>query len=361
MNTRSKSNAGIIKQKSPVPFSNSSRQKSTTSYTEPKRPSTPTHYAEPTSTKTTVTNTQPVISSLRSFGGSRRFYGSANAVSGIVRNGLTAIPQALANLSIDPEIEHFRLSSSKCRLFRVSWDKGWGCTYRCIQSLYSILVQTDPYKRGLPFSFTYQNIPFIQEDIEKAWIEHKIDECGGSTFQFSLKGKKDWIGATEVASLLRSHSINAELHDFYLCSKPQHKSPDTTHSHKALIDFVKKYFDWTDDQQDHQSTNLLHNSLKETCIDPRNLAKKGFVMEHKFPLYFQTNGHSMIIIGIVQFKDKSFGLALYDSQESSKVPRIMRASSLKDPAYQIVQIDGLIVGPEMQEKAKRLIGNIHCS
>lgn len=84
-------------------------------------------------------------------------------------------------------------------------------------------------------------------------------------------------------------------------------------------------------------------------------------MEQKLPLYFQTNGHSMVIVGIVQFKDKSFGLALYDSQESSKVPRIMRSGSLRDPAYQIVQIDGLIEGPEMVEKAKKLIGNAHYS
>ena len=288
------------------------------------------------------------LSSLRTLGGNRRFYGSFNCTSGTIRNGTVAIPQSFSSLSTDPQICHFSLCTSTCRLFRVSWDKGWGCTYRCIQSIYSVLVETDPYKKILPFSFTYQNIPFIQKDIEKAWLIHHIDIAGGETFGYSLEGKKDWIGTTEVASLLRSHHLNCELHDFYLniTSSSRHSS---TSYHTEIEKFVCDYF------------SLHSTSLLASPTNARNQNRHAQIMESTLPLYFQTNGHSMVIVGIVQFADMSYGLALFDSQESSKVPRIVKCTSLKDPAYQIIKITGIYENSEQVEEGKVLIGIAHFS
>jgi hypothetical protein len=122
------------------------------------------------------------------------------------------------NLLGNCKIGNFILCTCKCQLFRVSWDLGWGCTYRAIRSIYSALVNHPTYQAILPFSFPYPNISYIQQDIEKAW-KAGIDEAGASTFSHSLQGMRDWIGVAEVATLLRYHQIDAQVHDFFLSSK----------------------------------------------------------------------------------------------------------------------------------------------
>ncbi len=88
---------------------------------------------------------------------------------------------------------------------------------------------------------------------------------------------------------------------------------------------------------------------------------------YKMPLFFQTNGHSTVIVGIVQFAGHSssgesseFGLALFDSQSKS-IPRIIPASSLRDPAYQIVEVAGIVGDSEQFIKNMILVGHRHFS
>lgn len=238
------------------------------------------------------------------------------------------IQNAFEALERNTKIKQFTLCTVECQLFRVNWDLGWGCTYRAIQTIYSALVSHQPFKSALPFSFTYQNISFIQQDIENAW-KAGIDEAGAATFSNSLQGKRDWIGAAEVATLLRYHKIDAQIHDFYL-SKAQGRGA----THSALIEFVARYFTQSDSRQD------------------------------KLPLFFQTDGHSTVIVGLVELQSKNnvqqYGLALFDSQCRS-VPRILPASALKDRAYQIVEVKGVVETDEQYVRNMILIGNVHYS
>lgn len=237
------------------------------------------------------------------------------------------------------------MCDSRCENYFVTYDKGWGCSYRCVQSVFSVLLKSEPYATQLAPKAQYEDIRDIQRDIQMAWSEHRIDEDGARTFNHSLQNKKDWIGATEVAALLRSFRINAVIYDFFL------KKPQTQHN--KLIEVAVQYF--------------LPNETIESFVQSRRTA----TIMNKPPLYFQTDGHSMLIVGLAISASTSaaassstnsvpfdISLVLYDSAEKDIFPVLRAVSALNDQLYQIVAIEGLITSDEEFENSKVLMGKV---
>lgn len=94
-------------------------------------------------------------------------------------------------------------------------DFGWGCGWRNIQMLCSHLLMQRPETRNILFggSGVVPDIPSLQRWLEIAW-ERGFDVHGAEHFNYKIYGKKNWIGTTECAALLRSFGLQARIIDF---------------------------------------------------------------------------------------------------------------------------------------------------
>ena len=127
------------------------------------------------------------------------------------------------------------------------------------------------------------NLKSLQSHIEQAWRQG-FDPEGAQHYHGALKGKKEWIGAAEVASLLNYFSINATVVQFINNAK----------SRSVLGSFVYWYF-----SQPEMATasDILKMAERFTAseIPPTGIIQ---CSKRKFPLYLQWEGHSVSIIGI---------------------------------------------------------------
>ncbi|XP_064303488.1 zinc finger-containing ubiquitin peptidase 1 isoform X4 [Phalacrocorax carbo] len=177
------------------------------------------------------------------------------------------------------------------------------------------------------------SIPKIQSMIEDAWREG-FDPHGASHFNNRLHGSKAWIGASEIYSLLTSLRIKCQIIDF-------HKPTGPMGTHPRLFEWVLHYYS-TDNE----------GGAKVVCTS-------------KPPIYLQHQGHSRIIVGIEERKNKTLCLLLFDpgcpSQEMQKLLKqnsdgtglkLLQkfVGSLKKKQYQIVAVDGVL---SLEEKAAR--------
>ncbi|XP_038901076.1 zinc finger-containing ubiquitin peptidase 1 isoform X2 [Benincasa hispida] len=94
-------------------------------------------------------------------------------------------------------------------------DFGWGCGWRNIQMLCSHLLMQRPETRNVLFggSGVVPDIPSLQRWLEIAW-ERGFDVHGAEHFNYKIYGRKNWIGTTECAALLRSFGLHARIVDF---------------------------------------------------------------------------------------------------------------------------------------------------
>ncbi|KAH0622253.1 hypothetical protein JD844_024392 [Phrynosoma platyrhinos] len=175
-------------------------------------------------------------------------------------------------------------------------------------------------------------IPKIQSLIEEAWKEG-FDPQGASHFNGKLQGTRAWIGACEIYSLLTSLRLKCQIIDF-------HQSTGPSGTHPRLFEWVLNYY----------------------SLEKENNAK--VVCSSRPPIYLQHQGHSRIIIGIEERKNKSLCLLIFDpgsvSQDMQKLLkgidgnslRLLRrfVGSLKHKQYQIVAVDGVL---SVEEKTAR--------
>eukprot|EP00741_Cyanophora_paradoxa_P012800 tig00020629_g12364.t1 len=200
------------------------------------------------------------------------------------------------------------LLAGPCDLF--TWgpgDAGWGCGYRNLQILCSWLVRLPEYRPHLfDGSGEIPSLPRLQGYIEAAW-RAGFDVEGAGQLNHRLAETRKWIGATEVAALLRFFGFRAKrlgrgaagaweghgsgrtdhensrenlggIVDFVRPSQP----PDR---HAALLAWVWDYFQAGARRDEGQRPAAL--SAGAACVSLASVP----------PLYFQHDGHSRTVAG----------------------------------------------------------------
>ncbi|KAM9424557.1 zinc finger-containing ubiquitin peptidase 1 isoform 2-T4 [Pholidichthys leucotaenia] len=228
---------------------------------------------------------------------------------------------------------HVWLSADTDHYCSSAGDHGWGCGYRNFQMLLSALHRLDGYSSLLQEK-EMPSIPRVQNMIEGAWNEG-LDPQGASHFKQKLQGRRAWIGATEIYSLLTSQRIRSRIIDFHIATGPGN-------THPLLFDWVKQYF---------------CQSSRSSRLPPR------LIQTALPPLYLQHQGHSRSIIGLEQKRNGSFCLLLLDpglsvsdirkllSRDtiSSAIHHIRKfPRSLKHKQYQVVAVQGVLSAEEKQ-------------
>ncbi|KAJ7394257.1 hypothetical protein OS493_000059 [Desmophyllum pertusum] len=222
-------------------------------------------------------------------------------------------------------------------------DAGWGCGYRNLQMLFSALLRVDIY-RPVMFSVgdKVPSIPRIQQFIESAWTSG-FDRQGSEQLGCKLINTRKWIGATEIAAILRSLQMRSKILDF-------HQATGCDGTHPEMFSWIKRYFSCN-----INSTVLPpvgSSVLRQTSIPP---------------LYLQHQGHSRLVIGVEEHSGKDGGLYLLlfdpshsakqmqglqdDIQSSSSGLRHLRRSlkQMRCKQYQIVYVEGIMDPPEMEQ------------
>ncbi|KHN73185.1 Zinc finger with UFM1-specific peptidase domain protein [Toxocara canis] len=194
-------------------------------------------------------------------------------------------------------------------------DRGFGCGFRNLQTLLESILYNDDLKTASSLRQT-PTIEQLQEQIEMAW-RSGFDPEGAAQLRHRLIGTRKWIGATEVAAFLQYRRIRVQLVDVKLLMNRVQKQ-------RQLIDWVWHYFN---------------------SGGPR------------IPLYFQHQGHSRTIIGIVENTTMAGKeLLIYDPASSPlRIRDALNRSSAKDlnflrfppstlthPEYQIVAVCGVL-------------------
>ncbi|XP_004597647.2 zinc finger-containing ubiquitin peptidase 1 [Ochotona princeps] len=223
-----------------------------------------------------------------------------------------------------PEVRHVWLSAAVDHFHSSLGDKGWGCGYRNFQMLLSSLLQNDVFDNCLK-GMSVPCIPKIQSMIEDAWKEG-FDPQGASQLNNKLQGTKAWIGACEIYTLLTSLRVKCRIIDF-------HKSTGPLGTHPHLFDWILNYY---------SSEREGNQKVVCTC---------------KPPIYLQHQGHSRLVVGIEEKKNRTLCLLIFDpgcpSREMQKLLKqdIEAGSlkhlrkpvgSLKHKQYQIVAVEGTL-------------------
>lgn len=221
-------------------------------------------------------------------------------------------------------------------------DAGWGCGYRNLQMLISALLKMDTY-RPVMYSVGEKvpSIPRIQQFIEAAWTSG-FDRQGSEQLGCKLINTRKWIGATEIATVLRSLQIRAKILDF-------HQATGCDGTHPEMFSWIKRYFSCNISSA---AAPVGSSVLRQTSIPP---------------LYLQHQGHSRLVIGVEEHSGKDGGLYLLlfdpshsakqmqslleDIKSSSSGLRHLRRSlkQMRCKQYQIVYVEGIMDPPEMEQ------------
>lgn len=218
-------------------------------------------------------------------------------------------------------------------------DAGWGCGYRNTQMILSSLLRSSTYRdlvtNGIG-GHELPSIPKIQSMIEDAW-QKGFDAQGAEQLGNKLHNTSKWIGATEIAVLLRSLRIRAQLVDF-------HQATGQDGTHPRMFTWIHKYY---------------------------NKEKRD---EDAFPpIFLQHQGHSRLCIGVEEHSrgECPIYLLLFDP---SHAPRQMKAllqnaannvsaqlrllrrslKQMRSKQYQILYIDGVYSEDAEFEQSKEL-------
>ncbi|XP_022148675.1 zinc finger with UFM1-specific peptidase domain protein isoform X2 [Momordica charantia] len=272
-----------------------------------------------------------------------------------------------------------------------SEDLGWGCGWRNIQMLCSHLIVQRPEARKTLFggSGVVPDIPSLQRWLEIAW-ESGFDVHGAEQFNYKIYGRRNWIGTTECAALLRYFGLQARIVDFgpKECETHYLSVPGSSNGAQMvnLIDANKrkavKVYGPMDRYLVSSSDNLPqtgsseHEKSKYFKISPSVVKNKSTQKgkDHQILVdwvwnYFSDgghDGHSRTIVGI-QVKHQRNGVQQYnllilDPAHSTKgLERSLRGNigwqkqikrgihTLNKPQYQLCYIDpGIAAGVNLE-------------
>lgn len=158
----------------------------------------------------------------------------------------------------------------------VRQDKGWSCGYRNAQMILSHLLSREDREQRLPYrerlNGVVPSLYGLQTLIEGAW-GMGFDVEGARQLGHAVVSTKKWIGTTEVAVLLRSQGIRAQIIDFSSVVAPHGRE---------LLRWVYSYFSSSRSQQ--------------SKAGPSTGGRVHF--SRSAPLYLQHQGHSRLIVGV---------------------------------------------------------------
>jgi Peptidase family C78 len=239
---------------------------------------------------------------------------------------------------------------------------GWDCGYRNVMMLISALLRDRTGCAPVLARSALDAVPCIdniQARIEAAW-RRGFDPDGAKDYQYRLRGRRAWIGAVEVASMLRAMCVNAQVADF-------EKRMSASGDHRELLEWVLEYFET--------------RCRAGACLKCRN-AFFGRSVSFICPLLLQHEGHSRTISGIEMRADGTIYLLVCDPERSfanqlrecedqglGMAPMMRRVrvglSGLNEEAYQIVHMPGnaadmTLTNLEDYERAK-LVVNVRLS
>ena len=168
-------------------------------------------------------------------------------------------------------------------------DFGWGCGYRNIQMLCSHLLRRSPALRKRLFEGAeyVPTVPGIQAQIERSWALG-FDPAGRLQLGGRLRGTRKWIGTSECCALLRGAGLPARIVGFKARPGPQ--------SHRCLMDWVWRYFT-ADAQSAGSAVDRLFDAV-QSVGGPAEAFRR--YSSGRPPLYFQHEGHSRCIVGVVR-------------------------------------------------------------
>jgi hypothetical protein len=175
------------------------------------------------------------------------------------------------------------------------FDRGWGCGYRNAQMLLShLLVRSQrsgaqgplrPYcARLFSGAGSVPSVSALQSLIEEAWASG-FDATGAAQLGGQLRDTRKWIGATEVAVLLRSQGVRAHIIDFSSLVPPHAND---------LFRWVWNYFE-----------RGRSKPVVGAGVGAAGGAARGRAVFHSLraPLYLQHQGHSRLVVGALRKGD----------------------------------------------------------
>lgn len=318
------------------------------------------------------------------------FYQIGDGLMALLGKSLESDPENATSI-LCGYIDHFESRESE--------DVGWGCGWRNIQMLSSHLLKQRPEARDVLYGGCgfVPDIASLQRWLEIAW-KLGFDAQGSSDFDGEIYGKKNWIGTTECAALLRSFGLRAMVVDF--CNM-ETKLGLKENVGKRKVGQVYGPMDKFLSRGDHRTTckgTPGCEDCKYSSIPIRNARGIGVIVNwvwnyfsgntstkagnpsvihsEKAPLYFQHEGHSRTIIGIQATRRRNgiqqYNLLILDpahrtealekslKQNSGWQQQIKRGlHTLKKQQYQLCFIDPGIASIEEMEQLKTLCG-IHC-
>lgn len=180
----------------------------------------------------------------------------------------------------------------------------WSCGFRNMQMMLSAVIPHLPSNhalfRRIPRRIPNQTIPSLlqmQQSMEEAWRDG-FDPAGARHYKWKMVGKRCWIGAVEVATLLCYLGVDATVVQFVRGRQSREMLPKFVRAHFEKLNGcegcpfcpqgVRSLFCAEGTLQWASTMNLSESSPQQEpgCSCPI------------LPLYLQWKGHSVTIVGI---------------------------------------------------------------
>jgi hypothetical protein len=243
---------------------------------------------------------------------------------------------------LQPEHEWITSNDTSKIVQFVGQKDDWSCGYRNLQMLLSALLPHLPedhifhtkYPRRSD-QFTIPSLNQIQSVIESAWRDG-FDPDGAAHFRHNLRGKRCFIGAVEVYSVLTFWGIDATIIQFIRCPESREELPRFIKSYfskslgRQACPFCSAKGDFSTTCSATEFANRLLTSASNDKGHPGNRKCQCPPM----PLYFQWEGHSVTIVGVDDATDEF----LVFNPQQKQGPTRLRISPLVARDTQILMV-----------------------
>mmetsp|Transcript_36579 Transcript_36579/g.74523 ORF Transcript_36579/g.74523 Transcript_36579/m.74523 type:complete len:355 (+) Transcript_36579:62-1126(+) len=258
---------------------------------------------------------------------------------------------------------------------RDRWSCGYRNTQMMLSSLIPLLPPDHPYFEIVPSRSSSTEPPAlrdIQELLEQTWREG-FDPKGRDHYRGRIRGRSEWIGAVEVASVLWYLSIDCAVVQFL----------QRTRSTRMLADFLWTYFSNESgfDTCEHSATCMepargrrhgpnvmqLTKSILNQCAfgggsfsnaaasretGTRSSSDSRCIASPLVPVYLQWKGHSVTVIGIERVGEshnlllldpgKTIGENVLSCRDAGSDPSIL-LDAVRKPASELYHTDCQII------------------
>lgn len=284
----------------------------------------------------------------------------ANTAARIVRIDNDGMDNAVVTPGVLKPMNSWIHSGNTCDIVQLVCQKDkWSCGFRNSQMMLSAVLPHLPadhaFFQKFPHRKDHVSLPSlrqIQRAFEEAW-RAGFDPRGADHFQKAMVGKRSWIGAVEVSSIMSYWGVDSAVIQFIRCRE----------SREQLPGFVRAYFSKSLGKEacpfctcGHKSSDssgsgqvagamqcaqqLLHFS-SISCSSSRD----GFQIEGEcqcpvLPLYLQWQGHSVTIVGMDDNNRQQQGgeFLVFDPLKQQQVPSRLPVGKVISKDIQVVMV-----------------------